>query len=63
MAMCEFNQHCMLEIQQAMSQLCLQYEPHEQLIHELHFQAMHELHKHDLLELEKTIDHRLLSFD
>jgi len=46
-----------------MSQLCLQYEPHEQLIHELHFQAMHELHKHDLLELEKTIDHRLLSFD
>ena len=63
MAMCEFNQHCMLEIQQAMSQLHLQYEPREQLIHELHFQAMHELHKHDLLELEKAIDHRLLSFE
>lgn len=63
MAMCEFNQHCMLEIQQAMSQLHLQYEPREQLIHELHFQAMHEFHRSELVELEKAIDHSLLSFE
>lgn len=63
MAMCEFNQQRMLEIQLAMSQLHLQYEPREQIMQKLHFQAMHELHKHDLVELEKAIDHGLLSFE
>jgi hypothetical protein len=63
MAMWEFNQHCMLEIQQAMSQLYLQYEQREQIMQKLHFQAIYELHRHDLLELEKAIEHRLLSFE
>lgn len=62
MAMFEFNQQRMLEIQQAMSQL-QQYEPREQLIHELHFQAMHEFHRSELLELEKAIGHCLRSFE